>query len=81
LVERARRRHRDRDAGGAGGPEAATDVEVVDGGERVVDGRRAALQHGLQVGAVVAHGPVAAVGVGERVLELARVSRCNAEAA
>ncbi len=42
-------------------------MEVVDGGERVVDGRGAALEHRLEVGAVVAHRPVAAVGVGERV--------------
>jgi hypothetical protein len=34
------------------------DVEVIDGGERVVDGRGAALQDGLEVGAVVTHGPV-----------------------
>ena len=52
----------------AAGPEAAPGVAVVDGGKRVVDGRRAAFEHGLQVDAVVAHGPVAAVGAGERNL-------------
>jgi hypothetical protein len=68
LVKRARRRGGDLDAGGARGSEAAADVEVVDGRERIIDGRRAALQHGMEVGAVVAHCPVAAVGAGERIL-------------
>ena len=68
LVERARRGGRDIDSGGACGSEAAADVEVVDRGERVVDGRGAALEDGLEVGAVVAHRPVAAGGACERVL-------------
>jgi Phage integrase, N-terminal SAM-like domain len=46
--------------------EAAADVEVIDGGERVVDGRGAGLQDSLEVGAVVAHRPVPATR--ERVL-------------
>ena len=68
MVERSGRRGGDLDSHGGRGPEAAPGVEVVDGGKRVVDGRRAAFEHGLQVGAVVAHGPVAAVGAGERIL-------------
>ena len=68
CVERAGRGGWDLDAGGARGSEAVPDVEVVDGGERVVDGRGAALENGLQMGAVVAYRPVAAVGAGERVL-------------
>jgi hypothetical protein len=68
CVERLRRGRWDLEAGGACRSEAVTDVEVVDGGERVVDSRRAALQNGLQVGAVVAHRPVTAVRAGERVL-------------
>lgn len=55
VVKRARSVGRDLDASGARGPKAAADVEVIDRGERVVDGRRAALQDGLEVGAVVAH--------------------------
>jgi hypothetical protein len=50
LVKRAGRRGGDLDAGGVGGPEAAADVEVVDGGERVVDGRGAALEDRVEVG-------------------------------
>ena len=68
CVERAGRGGRDLDAGGARGSEAAADVEVVDGGERVVDGRGAALEEGLEVRAVVAYRPVAAGGACERVL-------------
>jgi hypothetical protein len=67
LVERARHGGRDLDAGGARGSEASADVEVVNGGERVAYGRGAALEKGLEVGAVVAHRPVAAVGARERV--------------
>jgi hypothetical protein len=44
LVERSRRSGGDLDADGAGRPEAVADVEVVDGGERIVHGRGAALQ-------------------------------------
>lgn len=68
VVERARCGGRDLDSGGACRPEPATDVEVVDRGKRVVDGRGATLENGLQVGAVVAHRPVAAVRASERVL-------------
>lgn len=67
MVERLGRRGRDVKAGGCRGPEATADVEVVDGGERVVDSRGAAFEDDLEVGAVVAHRPVAAVGAGERV--------------
>jgi hypothetical protein len=67
-VERARRGGRDLDAGGARRSETAPDVEVVDGGKRVVDGRRAAPENGLQMGAVVTHRPVAAVRASERAL-------------
>jgi hypothetical protein len=68
VVQRARCGGRDLDPSGARGPEAVTDVEVVDCGERVVDGRSAALEDGLEVGAVVTDGPVPAGGAGERVL-------------
>jgi hypothetical protein len=48
-----------------------TDVEVIDGGKRAVDRRRAALEHGLQIAAVVAYRPVSPVGGAERIaLEL-----------
>jgi hypothetical protein len=67
LVERTRCGHGDLDTGGAAGPKAPADVEVVDCGEGVVHGCRAALRHGLEVGAVVPHGPVPAVGGSERV--------------
>jgi hypothetical protein len=67
VVQSARRGGRDLDASGARRPEPATDVEVVDGGERVVDGRGAALENGLQVGPVVAHRPVPAGRACERV--------------
>ena len=67
VVERPGRGGGDLDANGARRSEPQADVEVVDGGERVVHGRRAALEHGLEVGAVVAHGPVPGVGAGERI--------------
>ena len=63
LVERARRGDGGRRLARRSLVRGRADVEVVDGGERVVDGRGAALEHGLEVGAVVAHGPVAAVRV------------------
>jgi hypothetical protein len=68
MVERAGRGRRDLDASRARGPKAVPDVEVVDGGERVVDRGGAALEDGLEVGAVVAHRPVPAVDARERVL-------------
>jgi hypothetical protein len=68
VVERPGRGGRDLDASGARGPELATDVEVVDRGKRIVHGRGAALENGLEVGPVVAHSPVTAVGAGQRVL-------------
>ena len=67
-AKRSWRGRRDLDSGGARGSKTAADVEVVDGGERVVDSRRAALECRLEVGAVVAHRPVATVGAGERVV-------------
>ena len=54
-------------ARGVGGPEAAADVEVVDGGEGVVDGRGLALEDGLQMGAVVADRPITRVACSQRV--------------
>ncbi len=55
----------DLDAGGGGWAEASAGVEVVHRGEGVVYGCRLGLGHGLEVGAVVAHGPVTAVGAVE----------------
>ena len=52
---------------GGGGAEPAAAVEVIDGGQVRVDGGGLALDDRLQVGAVVAGGPVAGVGIGERV--------------
>ena len=48
FVERARRRDGGVDSRGGRGSEAAADVEVIDGGERVVDGRGAALEDALE---------------------------------
>ncbi len=66
-VKRAGRGGGDLDASGAGGSQAQADVEVIDCGQRVVDGRGLAFEDRLQVGAVVAHPPVAGVGAGEWV--------------
>ncbi len=52
---------------GSRGAEAGAGIEVVDGGQGVVDGGVAALEHRGEVGAVVAYRPVAGVGAGERV--------------
>jgi hypothetical protein len=68
MVERARRRDGGVDSRGGRRSEAAANVEVIDGGERVVDSRGAALQDGLEVGAVVAHRPVPAGSARERIL-------------
>src|SRR6266516_5618655 len=54
-------------AGGVRGAQAAAGVEVVDRGQGVVDGARGAFGDGLQVGAVVAYGPVPRRRRGERV--------------
>jgi hypothetical protein len=67
LAEGTRCRCRQVEPGGAGCSEVAADVEVGDRGERVVDRRGAAFEDGLEVGAVVAHSPVAAVAGVERV--------------
>ncbi len=67
MVDATRSRDGEFGAGGIGGSEAAADVEVVDGGECVVDGRGLALEDGLQVAAVVADRPVARVAGSERV--------------
>jgi hypothetical protein len=66
CVECLGRDPRELGAGGVGGSEAAADVEVVDGGERVVDGRGLALEDGLQVRAVVADRPIARVPRSQR---------------
>ncbi len=67
VVERAGRGSGDLGALGVRRSEAATDVEVIDGGGRVVDGRGPALEHRLQVRAVVAHRPVPPLLAAERV--------------
>jgi hypothetical protein len=67
LVERPRCLVRQVSALGVGAAQAALRVEVVDGGERAVDRRRRCLRDRLQVRAVVADGPVARCGFGERV--------------
>ena len=67
LVQRAGGRIGEVDALGGGGSEPTASVEVIDGGQGIVDGGGLALGDGEQMGAVVAHGPVADAGVGERV--------------
>src|SRR4030095_16431350 len=57
LVQRPGRGVGQVDALGGGRAEAAAGVEVVDGGQGVVDRGGGALGDGEQVGAVVAHGP------------------------
>ncbi len=58
---------RDLDPAGVGRSEAAANMEVIDGGQGAIHRGRPTLQDGLEVGAVVAHGPVASVGAVERV--------------
>ena len=67
LVQGARRGGGQVDPVGVGRAEAAADVEVVDGGEGVVDGGGGTFVDGEQVGAPVADGPVPGRGVGEGV--------------
>jgi hypothetical protein len=67
FAEGAGRGGGDLDAGGAGGAEAAAGVEVIDRREGAVHRGRFALHYALEVVAVVAHGPVPAVGAAERV--------------
>jgi len=52
-AQRLRRGSRQLGPGGARGPQAAADVQVVDGRERVVDRRGLALEHGLQMAVVL----------------------------
>jgi hypothetical protein len=75
FAERAGSGGGDLDPRRPGRPEPATSVEVVDGGERIVDGRRFTLEGSLRVGVVVAHRQVPADGAVERV----GVGRCVGE--
>jgi hypothetical protein len=57
----------DVDPHGPGRTEASTGVEVVDGGQSVVHRGGLGLGHGLEMAAVVAHGPVPGLGARQRV--------------
>ena len=67
VTERAGRGLGQFGPGGVGGSEATAGVEVIDGGQGVVDGGGLAFGHGEQVGAVVARGAVSRPLLGERV--------------
>jgi hypothetical protein len=66
-------------ARGPRGPEAAADVEIVDGSQRVVDRRGLALENGPQVAAVVADRPVARIPRIQRITGAVRVGESREE--